>query len=77
LKYQTADLGQQSKSSEAAIKQTVEDILRSDDKLLVSLQKLASDLDPGRPEDDDTVSRIKELCARSSMRYCFEEKNTC
>jgi len=30
----------------------------------LSLQKLASDLDPGRPEDDDMITRIRELCAR-------------
>ena len=58
------DLEQQFKSSETGVKQTVDDILKSDDKLLLSLQKLASDLDPGRPEDDDMITRIKELCAR-------------
>jgi len=37
--------------------------LRSDDKLLSSLQKLANDLDPQR-EDDGLITRIRELCAR-------------
>lgn len=64
LKYQTAELEQHSKTSEKAVKQAIEDILKSDDKLLSSLQKLASDLDPVRPEDDNTMGRIKELCAR-------------
>lgn len=42
----------------------VDSILRSDDKLLSSLQKLASDLDPAQSGDDDTIGRIRDLCAR-------------
>lgn len=64
LKYQILDLEQQSKASEAGVKQTVDNILKSDDKLLLSLQKLASDLNPGQSGDDNTISRIRELCAR-------------
>jgi hypothetical protein len=63
LKYQTTDLEQQFKTSENGIKQTVDNILKSDDKLLLSLQKLASDLEP-QYEDDDLITRIRELCAR-------------
>lgn len=64
LIYQTSDLEQQLKASEANAKHTVDSILRSEDKLLLSLQKLASDLDPGKPEDDVMISRIRDLCAR-------------
>jgi hypothetical protein len=64
LKYQTVDLEQQCKASEVSAKQTVDGILKTDDKLLSSLQKLANDLDPGKPEDEDQISRIKDLCAR-------------
>ncbi|PBP17858.1 hypothetical protein BUE80_DR011371 [Diplocarpon rosae] len=64
LMYQTADLEQQFRASEANVKQTVDGILKSDDKLLLSLQKLSSDLDPGRSDDDAIVGRIRELCAR-------------
>jgi hypothetical protein len=46
------------------VRQTVFNILKSDDKLLLSLQKLASDLDPGQSGDDDIIARIRELCAR-------------
>ena len=46
------------------MKQSIDDILRADDKLLSSFQKLASDLDPVQAEDDTTIARIKELCAR-------------
>lgn len=64
LRYQTSDLEQQSKASESDVKQTVDSILRSDDKLLSSLQKLASDLDPIQSGDEETVARIRDLCAR-------------
>ncbi|PSS28396.1 hypothetical protein M430DRAFT_47402 [Amorphotheca resinae ATCC 22711] len=64
LKDQTADLEQQNKASETAVMQTVENLLRSDDKLLSSLQKLATDLDSRQPEDDGISNRIRELCAR-------------
>ncbi|RDL38167.1 Uncharacterized protein BP5553_05600 [Venustampulla echinocandica] len=64
LNYQISDLGQQSKASEASMKQTVDSIFKSDDKLLASLQKLASDLAPIQPADDDLIGRIRELCAR-------------
>ena len=52
------------KVSESTAKQTVETILKADDKLLTSLQKLASDLDPINTEDIEIMSRIKELSAR-------------
>ena len=64
LKYQTSDLEQQSKASETNVKQILDSILKSDDKLLSSLQKLASDLDPVRSGDGDTIARIRDLCAR-------------
>jgi hypothetical protein len=64
LKYQATDLEQQCKTSDSAIKQTIDGTLKSDDKLLSSLQKLAGDLDPGLPEDDGMISRIRELCAK-------------
>lgn len=63
LKYQTTDFEQQSKASESIVKQIIESILKSDDKLLLSLQKLASDLEP-QHEDDGVMTHIRELCAR-------------
>ncbi|QSZ37760.1 hypothetical protein DSL72_008859 [Monilinia vaccinii-corymbosi] len=64
LMYQLSDLEQQSKMSQSSIKQTVDGILKADDKLLASLQKLAGELDPGSSEDNDTIVRIRDLCAR-------------
>lgn len=57
------DLKQQSKASESNIKTIVESILKSDDKLLHNLQKLADNLDP-RIDDEETISKIRDLCAR-------------
>ncbi|KAH7348726.1 hypothetical protein BKA65DRAFT_266279 [Rhexocercosporidium sp. MPI-PUGE-AT-0058] len=64
LMYQTTDLEQQYKAAEAGVKQTVDSILKSDDKLLLSLQKLSSDLEPGHSDDDAAIERIRDLCAR-------------
>jgi hypothetical protein len=55
------------------VKQTVDSILRSDDKVLSSLQKLAGDLDPVRPEDDNAMARTKELCARYLRLLNFQK----
>jgi hypothetical protein len=55
------------------LKQTVDSILRSDDKVLSSLQKLAGDLDPARPEDGNAIARTKELCARYLMLLDFQK----
>ncbi len=50
------------------MKQIVDNVLKSDDKLLLSLQKLASDLEPGESVDDGTMTRIRELCARYFLK---------
>jgi uncharacterized protein YoxC len=64
LMYQISDMEQHYKNSQSDIKQTVDGILKGDDKLLASLQKLAADLDPGSKEDDELIDRIRDLCAR-------------
>jgi hypothetical protein len=56
------------------LRKTASEILRVDDKLLLGLQKLASDLDPGYQEEDGTANRIRDLCVRylhSSFTICF------
>lgn len=64
LAYQVMDLEQQTKTQETDLKISVDEILRSDDKLLLSLEKLSGDLEPGKEGDEAVVDRIKELCAR-------------
>lgn len=62
--YQISDIDQQGQNSESSVRQTAGEILKSDDKLLLSLQKLAGGLDPGIEKEDDDVKRLRELCAR-------------
>ncbi|RDW59618.1 hypothetical protein BP6252_12705 [Coleophoma cylindrospora] len=64
LNYQCLDSEQQIISSENAVKQTLDCILKSDNKLLSSLQKLSGELEPGQSGDDILVSKIRDLCAR-------------
>lgn len=64
LMYQLSDLEQQNKISQSSVKQMVDGIFKEDDKLLASLQKLAGELDSGSSKDNDTIARIRDLCAR-------------
>lgn len=47
------------------ISQIVDGVLRSDDKLLASLQKLGYELETDDPEEGENVSKLREICARS------------
>jgi hypothetical protein len=64
LKYQTAELTVLCKTADVELRKTASEILRVDDKILMGLQKLASDLDLGYQEEDSTANRIRDLCAR-------------
>ena len=75
LIYQVADLEQQAKDMEIEVKQTVDSVLRADDKLLTSLQKLAADLEPEKTDNFDTIARIRELCARYCPALFFSRMN--
>ncbi|KAI9049955.1 hypothetical protein LZ554_006102 [Drepanopeziza brunnea f. sp. 'monogermtubi'] len=63
LVYQISDLEQQGKTHEARLRMSVDGILRSDDKLLLSLEKLSGDLEHGSEGKEADVGRIRELCA--------------
>ena len=64
LKQQIADHEQQKKLTDTSLAQTAIDFLQADDKLLLSLQKLAGDLEPIRADDEEAVERVKSLCTR-------------
>jgi hypothetical protein len=64
LRFQITELETQRKAADTAMHKTASEIVREDDKLLLSLQKLASDLEPSKPEDDEDAQRIRDLCAR-------------
>lgn len=46
-------------------------MLHSDDKLLQSLQKLGWELDTEDPEETETVTKLREICARL-IKYTVE-----
>ncbi|KAL2134661.1 hypothetical protein VTI74DRAFT_11239 [Chaetomium olivicolor] len=63
LSSRVFELEQRSTGASATIQQTVDTLLRSDDKLLSSLQKLGLELDTEDAEDQQDVM-LRETCAR-------------
>ncbi|CAN8097332.1 unnamed protein product [Discula destructiva] len=64
LDYRLTELEQQSKDAQDNMANTVDDMLHSDDKLLSSLQKLGGELDTEDPEETESVSKLRDICAR-------------
>lgn len=64
LQSRVSDLEQNSEASESALRQTVDGVLRGDDKLLSSLQKLGRELAPHGPDEVQAVDKLRELCLR-------------
>ncbi|KAK3357981.1 hypothetical protein B0T25DRAFT_175145 [Lasiosphaeria hispida] len=58
------ELEQQGKGDGTSIRQTVDTLFHSDDKLLSSLQKLGWELETEDPEEQDNVVMLRETCAR-------------
>ncbi len=66
-----ADLESQSRTSDSALAQHASELVRSDDKILASLQKLSTALQQGSTSDDESSARIKQLCA-SLIKHTVE-----
>lgn len=64
LDYRLAELQQQTKDGSDGVTQVVDDMLHSDDKLLSSLQKLGWELDTEDPEETESVTKLRDICAR-------------
>ncbi|KAK3933922.1 hypothetical protein QBC46DRAFT_325865 [Diplogelasinospora grovesii] len=64
LDSQIIDLEQQSKAEGTGLQQTVDGQLCSDDKLLLSLQKLGWELEMEDPAEQEKVAKLREICAR-------------
>lgn len=64
LDYRLAELEEQSKGTGDAATKIVDDMLHADDKLLSSLQKLGWELDTEDPEETESVSKLRDICAR-------------
>jgi hypothetical protein len=73
MRQQISEQEQLLKGMDTGLAQTAADYLRSDDKLLLSLQKLASDLEPIRSDDEEAVARVRDLCTRSD-RYSLQRR---
>lgn len=63
LEYQLAELEQQTKGDSEVVSQMIDGMLHSDDKLLSSLQKLGWELDTEDPEETESVTKLRDICA--------------
>lgn len=64
LDYQGKTFGNEQVCSDDRLRQSANEILGEDDRLLSSLQKLAVDLDSESPAEEEAMQRVKDLCAR-------------
>ncbi len=69
-----AELEQESGSG-ATIREIVESLLSSDDILLSSLQKLGWELETQDPEEQESLKRLRDTCARL-IKYSVETIRT-
>ena len=65
VQLRVSEVEQQRNGQPESIRQTIDAVLRSDDRLLTSLQKLGWELETEDPEEKDMVSVLRESCARS------------
>ncbi|KAL0932460.1 uncharacterized protein CTRU02_213413 [Colletotrichum truncatum] len=75
LEFRASDLEQQSKMSGSSLQQTLDALLHSDDKLLLSLRKLSLELETEDPEDREHVEKLREICMRL-IKYTVETVRT-
>lgn len=71
LDYRVSEMEQHSKTVGEDVTSIVNSVLRSDDKLLASLQKLGYELDSDDPEEVASVTKLREICARL-IKYTVE-----
>ncbi|KAK7735956.1 hypothetical protein SLS53_007335 [Cytospora paraplurivora] len=64
LDYRIAELEQQSQTPDGDVDRLVDEIISADNKLLSSLQKLGWELDTEDPGETESVSKLREICAR-------------
>ncbi|KAH8815499.1 hypothetical protein F5884DRAFT_772613 [Xylogone sp. PMI_703] len=74
LSLHASELEARQKLSDANLKRSVDELLKSDDKLLSDLQKIASKAET-RSQGNDEMSRIKELSAKL-IKYTVEGVRT-
>ncbi|KAI6354962.1 hypothetical protein MCOR25_008395 [Pyricularia grisea] len=67
--------GRRSRGHGGGLQQTIDGLLKSDDKLLASLQKLGWELEADDPEEQEGVVKAREMCARL-IKYTVETLRT-
>ncbi|KAF3769449.1 hypothetical protein M406DRAFT_343702 [Cryphonectria parasitica EP155] len=71
LDYRVSELEQQNTASRDEVVSIVDSVLHTDDKLLSSLQKLGWELDAEDTEETESVTKLREICARL-IKYTVE-----
>lgn len=64
LGFRLSDIELQRRDALPNVGELVGGLLKSDDKLLSSLQKLGLELNQPDPEEQQTVNRLHEICTR-------------
>ncbi|TLS29963.1 hypothetical protein PpBr36_02263 [Pyricularia pennisetigena] len=67
--------GRRNRGQGGGLQQTIDGLLRSDDKLLASLQKLGWELEADDPNEQEGVVKARETCARL-IKYTVETLRT-
>ncbi|KAI6353239.1 hypothetical protein MCOR31_011772 [Pyricularia oryzae] len=67
--------GRRNRGQGGGLQQTIDGLLRSDDKLLASLQKLGWELEADDPDEQEGVVKARETCARL-IKYTVETLRT-
>ena len=75
LEFRISDIEQQTKGLGAGLRQTVDSLFQSDDKLLSSLQKLGWELETEDPEEQESIQKLRDICARL-IKYTVEAIRT-
>lgn len=69
ITYLLTDLEAQNKTAELNLKQNAAEVLRADDRLLQSFQKLTAELEPEKPELDGREARVRDLCMKYVLSH--------
>lgn len=70
-----SELEQQGGAQSDVLRQTVNSMLASDDKLFSSLQKLGWELETGDPEEKEVENKLRDICARSVVSGLTRHEN--
>ena len=64
IEFCTSDLEQSARQSDSSVYQAVDRAFQYDDRLLSSLQKLARELEPENPQEDEAVEALRTIWLR-------------